>query len=64
MGMPGPLEQRPRLVIFTSPGTSLAHGWHLVNAELDRVDSTPVLAELGISCTLLLPRGLSHLFYK
>lgn len=59
MGMPGPLEQGPCLVIFTSPGTSLAHGWHRVKADLDWV-----LAELGMSCTLPLPPGLSHLFHK
>lgn len=64
MGMPGPLQQGPRLVVFPSPGTRLAHGWHLVKAELDGVDSIPVLAELGVSCTLLLPPGLSHLFHK
>ena len=45
--------------IFLYPGTGLTHGWHLISLELDWVESVAILAELGVSCTLLLPPGLS-----
>lgn len=40
--------------------------WHVVGTGSvpNWIDSILVLAELGVSCTLLLLPGLSHLFHK